>query len=1141
MPNVVHLQTNFTSGEISPRLFGRVDLAKYNSGAKTIENAVVQTHGGITRRTGTRFAAEMKNADDSGAVAAVHAYTEDGVSYSCTPRLVEFHYNTEQSYVLEIGVVSATLDTGTHGYIRFYRMVGTLPTLLLDTDIAADAITEKVNVPINAKELTQLKFTQSADTMYMFCPTRPILKLTRTGSDTASSSWEFTALEGVDNGFIDGPYLDMNSADIKLKVASADGEAGDTTTVTAWKDPYDIDTDVDADGTPDNYSYLFQTTDIGRVIRLEDPIKGYKVDRFHRSAAGGKLGASIHLDDSEENPTFAELVSPLIGSTFPKVEFYDCTRGITFLDDTLHQAQVITKQFDEHSSFRLYHASTGGPEPYANTEGDSPDAWIENIDGFVRITPAKYSGWGVITGVSNASSDPAATATIVGTADLDAETGTNFILTNTDGSTVTFTTDPTLNFGDVTADIGDPAATATIVGTASLDDEDGTNFILTNADDSTVTFHTDPTKNFGDTSDDGGDHTWIVNTRDISGGSEVRKATQALWTACKAAIDAGELDMTIVPTSFAGTETSFTLTQTTVGTAGNTAITLVTGVTADGETSFTGGFDGQRWRVNTRDISGGSEVRKSTQALWIACKGAIDAGELDMTIVPTSFAGTEEEFTLTQTTPGTAGKTAITLSTGVTADGETAFTDGADYYATATIIVKSKFISDEMTQNWRLGAWSETTGYPQNGTFHQNRLWCAATTTQPQTLWASEVNVYDTFSPSDPETNQVVDSTSLALTLSSRQVNAINHMKSDGQGLMVFTSGGEWLGRATNPTAPITPTDVAFQKQSSYGSIVGVEPVRMGTSYLLFQRDAVTLREYTYQFGQDRFVAPNITLIAEHITRNKVVDTTFQLGGTQRLWCVSATGELLTLTYDKEQEVVAWSKHTMGASGAGGSANTAGLVQSVARTMDGNDDNIWLAVKRKIGTADKYFVEMIAQDFEVTDDHNVAFFVDCGLSGYSADGETNWTGLDHLNGEAVYALVDGVQYGPFTVGSVTGGTGITTVSANYVQVGLRYETVIETVPLNVQQTLESRGRRKRVFTSFLSMYRALSGKAGTPDQVYNIEYPTATTTPPPLNSGLFEISIPDNSDREMIVRYEQEDVHPANLLAITSEIQLGSI
>ena len=89
MSNIVHLQTNFTAGEISPRLLGRADLAKYNNGARTIENAVVQTHGGLTRRTGTRFAAEVK-------------------SSSLVPRLVEFHYNSEQSYVLEVRVTSST-------------------------------------------------------------------------------------------------------------------------------------------------------------------------------------------------------------------------------------------------------------------------------------------------------------------------------------------------------------------------------------------------------------------------------------------------------------------------------------------------------------------------------------------------------------------------------------------------------------------------------------------------------------------------------------------------------------------------------------------------------------------------------------------------------------------------------------------------------------------------------------------------------------------------------------------------------------------------------------------------------------------------------------------------------------------------
>ena len=148
-------------------------------------------------------------------------------------------------------------------------------------------------------------------------------------------------------------------------------------------------------------------------------------------------------------------------------------------------------------------------------------------------------------------------------------------------------------------------ASATIIGTAALNDEDGTNFILTNTDGSTVTFHTDPTKNFGDTSSDGGDHTWELNTRDIN---SVRKATQALYIACKTAIDAGELDMTIFPatvdTIADESQPNFTLTQKTSGVAGNTAITLITGVTeVNGNTTFTGGKNGLNG-----DISGTGDL-----------------------------------------------------------------------------------------------------------------------------------------------------------------------------------------------------------------------------------------------------------------------------------------------------------------------------------------------------------------------------------------------------------------------------------------------------------------------------------------------------------------------------------------------------
>jgi hypothetical protein len=133
------------------------------------------------------------------------------------------------------------------------------------------------------------------------------------------------------------------------------------------------------------------------------------------------------------------------------------------------------------------------------------------------------------------------------------------------------------------------AATATIVGAASLNNANGTSLVLENTDGSTVTFTTDPTLNFGDVSASIGDHTWRINTKDISGGDEVRKATQAIHIAVLAAIAAGELDMTVVPATNTGTQTEFTLTQNNDGTIGNTPITLMTGAT--GASSFTGGLD----------------------------------------------------------------------------------------------------------------------------------------------------------------------------------------------------------------------------------------------------------------------------------------------------------------------------------------------------------------------------------------------------------------------------------------------------------------------------------------------------------------------------------------------------------------------
>ena len=97
MAEVKHVQTNFTSGEISPRMFGRSDVAKYQNGAELVENFFIQEHGGLVRRSGTKFVAEVRDSADMG-------------------RLVPFQYSTSQHYVLEFG----------DGVIRFYRDNGVL-------------------------------------------------------------------------------------------------------------------------------------------------------------------------------------------------------------------------------------------------------------------------------------------------------------------------------------------------------------------------------------------------------------------------------------------------------------------------------------------------------------------------------------------------------------------------------------------------------------------------------------------------------------------------------------------------------------------------------------------------------------------------------------------------------------------------------------------------------------------------------------------------------------------------------------------------------------------------------------------------------------------------------------------------------
>ena len=122
--------TNFTAGELSPKLDGRTDLNKYYNGCKKLQNFLTFPQGGVTRRPGTEFIQSAPTPSQSSSV-----------------RLIPFEFNVEQTYVLEFSNLK----------FRIYK----------DGAIVGGGSPVQVTTEYTAAQLAGLKFTQSADIMYI--------------------------------------------------------------------------------------------------------------------------------------------------------------------------------------------------------------------------------------------------------------------------------------------------------------------------------------------------------------------------------------------------------------------------------------------------------------------------------------------------------------------------------------------------------------------------------------------------------------------------------------------------------------------------------------------------------------------------------------------------------------------------------------------------------------------------------------------------------------------------------------------------------------------------------------------------------------------------------------------------------------
>ena len=171
--------TNFTSGELSPRLNGRIDMEKYYNGASTINNFQVLMHGGLQKRSGTRYIAPIKTQTGSNSGA----------------RLIPFVFSKTQAYILEFG----------HNYIRFFKDEG---------QITSGGSVYEISTTYTAAQIDQIEYVQSADVLYLVHDDHTPRKLSRTGH----TSWTLTDVD-----FFDGPYEPANTSSTTLQPSGTSG------------------------------------------------------------------------------------------------------------------------------------------------------------------------------------------------------------------------------------------------------------------------------------------------------------------------------------------------------------------------------------------------------------------------------------------------------------------------------------------------------------------------------------------------------------------------------------------------------------------------------------------------------------------------------------------------------------------------------------------------------------------------------------------------------------------------------------------------------------------------------------------------------------------------------------------------------
>lgn len=420
---------------------------------------------------------------------------------------------------------------------------------------------------------------------------------------------------------------------------------------------------------------------------------------------------------------------------------------------------------------------------------------------------------------------------------------------------------------------------------------------------------------------------------------------------------------------------------------------------------------------------------------------------------------------------------------------------------------------------WRMGAWSDSSGWPETGAIYEDRLVHARTPTDPLGMWMSRSSSYNDMSVSDP----VVADDAIAIRLTGGRMDEIGWLDENRQLMAGTASSLRSIGAADGQ---VLSTETVRQRAESSIAASYIDPVSVENVSLFLDLYRQRLMETSYSYQQDGYLARELSVVNEHLFLPGVTQLAYVSNPHKLLFALRDDGKLIAFTYDREQKV------------AGGTlVDLGGVVESICSLPGPDATDLWIIIRREVGGSEVRYVERLAPFYRKDATTKPPVYAACALM-YEGALTGALSGFEALSGETVGVWADGVDIGDTTVdfsGNMVLPGG---VKASVVVAGKRMSWRVQTLRLTQHGNQDGTGfgRRVKIIEAYVDLFESQGVRAGSLAQVDQImreeDAAYELDGPAPLYTEIVPLPVDDSWLNNGVFVIEGDSMYPATVRAI---------